>query len=85
MKWKKIEYEGVSPGPRRFHEMIYNQNHNSILLFGGTTSHNIKSNELYEYDILNNHWKLLRNEPLSEVPEPSEACVISILRIIKYY
>lgn len=83
MKWDEIKTQGNSPGPRRFHSMIYYEPHNSLILFGGTTENFKKSNDIYEYQIKEHHWIVLPKDYniLSDLPEPSEACVMSLLRI----
>jgi hypothetical protein len=63
------------PGARRFHAMVYVPRRHSLLLFGGSSGPNAKSNTLHEYHIARKQWTLL---PGQQAPPPAEALLMTI-------
>ena len=70
------------PGARKYHSLLYFKPHNSLLLYGGTSSDGRKDNEIFEFDISKKRWtKLAKNSTngLSDLPEPMDSVVFEAI------
>ena len=63
MYWDRLNSTGSIPSPRGGHSMYVLGT--KVYLFGGATA-SLYYNDLYEYDALLDHWRLL--EPQSKMP-----------------